>query len=80
MAKDALDPGTFDAFPKKRGAPVLDPDRGPMTPAERKAKQRAGKTTIEFHLSPKLVTTLDKKRGDLSRDEWLTQILRQSHK
>lgn len=39
MAKDEKDPGTLDAFPKKKGRPALKAT-GPMTSAERKARSR----------------------------------------
>lgn len=76
MAKDPLDPGTIDGLPKALGRPVLDPERGPMSPAERKRKQREGRKVVEFHLKPADVARLDKLRGDLSRDEWLASILK----
>lgn len=80
MAKDPLDPGTIDGLPRAFGRPVLDPERGPMTPAERKRRQRAGRMTVEFHLPSGQVATLDKLRGDLSRDEWLSSILKPKRK
>ena len=38
--KDPTDPGTLEMHPAKRGRPVADPDRGPMTPAERARRYR----------------------------------------
>lgn len=75
MAKDPLDPGTKDAFPKKRGRPAIS-ELGPMPSAERKRKQRAGATTVEFHLPYHMVDLLDKQRGELTRDEWLVSLLK----
>lgn len=41
--KDDLDQYAIDFLPKKRGRPVADPDRGPMTVAQRVAAYRARK-------------------------------------
>ena len=38
--RDEKDPGTLDMIPAKRGRPVLDPERGPMTPAEKQRRYR----------------------------------------
>lgn len=80
MAKDSLDLGTLDAFPKKRGRPRKNPEGGLITSAEIMRRKRAGKVTVEFHLLPGHVDRLDKLRGDLSRDEWLASMLKQSRK
>lgn len=80
MAKDPLDPGTIDGLPKALGRPVLDPERGPMSAAERKRKQREGRRTVEFHLKAVDVARLDKQRGEMTRDEWLASILKPKRK
>ena len=80
MAKDLLDPGTFDCFPKKRGRPRLNPEGGLVTSAEIMRRKRAGRVTVEFHLKATDVARLDKLRGDLSRDEWLTTALKPARK
>ncbi len=38
--RDEKDPGTLDMIPAKRGRPVLYPDYGPMTPAEKQRRYR----------------------------------------
>lgn len=52
VAKDPIDPGTLDAFPKKRGRPVSNPEKGPMSAAERMAKARAGRVSVEVKMAP----------------------------
>ncbi len=38
--RDGKDPGTLDMIPAKRGRPVLNPDFGPMTPAQKQRRYR----------------------------------------
>jgi len=38
--RDEKDPGTLDMIPAKRGRPVLNPDFGPMTPAQKQRRYR----------------------------------------
>ncbi len=56
MAKDIEDPGTIDFVPNKPGRPVVNPDMGPLTPAEKMRRYRAGKKTVRIsnELWPKI--------------------------
>lgn len=38
--RDEKDPGTLDMIPAKRGRPCVDPERGPMTAAEKQRRYR----------------------------------------
>lgn len=38
--RDEKDPGTLEMLPAKRGRPALNPDFGPMTPAEKQRRYR----------------------------------------
>jgi len=38
--RDEKDPGTLEMLPAKRGRPVLDPESGPMTAAEKQRRYR----------------------------------------
>ena len=60
--RDQHDTQTSDLIPAKRGRPVLDSDRGPMTPAERARRYReARKSDVKSAL---------RKRGDLMLDQY----------
>lgn len=59
---DQHDTRTIDLMPAKRGRPVLDVERGPMTPAERARRYReVRKADVKSAL---------RKRGDLMLDQY----------
>jgi len=60
--RDQHDTHTSDLIPAKRGRPVLDVDRGPMTPAERAKRYRDNRRTD--------VKSALRKRGDLMLDQY----------
>ncbi len=78
MAKDIKDPGTIDFVPNKVGRPVVNPDMGPLSSAEKMRRYRAGKKTIQIsnELWPKV--ELIGERLGVTPIEALEQIIRKA--
>ncbi len=78
MAKDIEDPGTIDFVPNKVGRPVVNSDMGPLSPAEKMRRYRAGKKTVRIsnELWPKI--ELIAERMGLTPIEALESIIKKA--
>lgn len=68
--RDQKDPGTLEMLPAKRGRPVLDPARGPMTAAEKQRRYRelrSARVGRIAHQAPRVL--------DVASDDYLDTTL-----
>lgn len=82
MSKDELDKHTVDGLPKKRGRPVLNREKGPMSIADRLKRHRAGKKVVQFRLSPTdhhLLKTICSDK-ETNKDDLIKKWIRNEHK
>lgn len=75
--RDQHDSQTADAFPAKRGRPVLNPDAGPLTPAERAKRYRELRRLRVGRIAHHAAEALDpdQARDDEGIDVWLETVL-----
>lgn len=78
MAKDVKDKKTPDMLKRKRGRPVINPEKGPLTEKERQERSKAGRVSIRFFVDEKDREKLNKyiKRHGKDRNELIKSVIK----